>query len=127
MSPKNSTAFTRHFEQVVDVRVLIVSMEKQKEKEGRQRAECNIHVKGNDLFAESAPVKICMRPWMNWWTNWIAKWFDTKIVLQDHQPHQPSTRRHRMKLNLSKLFAAKPPVNPGGFFMQNTTLLVLIK
>ena len=29
-------------------------IEKQKEKEKRQRAECNIHVKGNDLFAESA-------------------------------------------------------------------------
>jgi putative sigma-54 modulation protein len=44
---------TRHFDQVVDVRVLL-SVEKQKEKEGRQRAECNIHVKGSDLFAECA-------------------------------------------------------------------------
>ncbi len=43
---------TRHFEQVVDVKVLL-SVEKQKEKERRQRAECNIHVKGNDIFAES--------------------------------------------------------------------------
>ena len=43
----------RHFDQVVDVRV-ILSIEKQKEKERRQRAECNIHVKGNDLFAESS-------------------------------------------------------------------------
>jgi len=42
----------RHFDQVVDVKVLL-SVEKQKEKEGRQRAECNIHVKGNDMFAES--------------------------------------------------------------------------
>jgi putative sigma-54 modulation protein len=40
---------TRHFDQVVDL-----SVEKLKEKEKRQRAECNIHVKGNDLFAESA-------------------------------------------------------------------------
>jgi putative sigma-54 modulation protein len=44
---------TRHFDQVVDVKVLL-SVEKQKEKEKRQRAECNIHVKGSDLFAESA-------------------------------------------------------------------------
>ena len=44
---------TRHFDQVVDVKVLL-SVEKQKEKEKRQKAECNIHVKGNDLFAESA-------------------------------------------------------------------------
>jgi putative sigma-54 modulation protein len=42
---------TRHFDQVVDVRVLL-TVEKQKEKEKRQRAECNIHVKGSDLFAE---------------------------------------------------------------------------
>lgn len=44
---------SRHFDQVVDVRVLL-SIEKQKEKERRQRAECNIHVKGNDMFAESS-------------------------------------------------------------------------
>ena len=44
---------TRHFDQVVDITVLL-SVEKQKEKERRQRAECNIHVKGSDLFAESA-------------------------------------------------------------------------
>ncbi|MFY3384068.1 ribosome hibernation-promoting factor, HPF/YfiA family [Paracidovorax sp. MALMAid1276] len=43
----------RHFDQVVDVKVLL-TVEKQKEKEKRQRAECNIHVKGNDLFAESS-------------------------------------------------------------------------
>jgi putative sigma-54 modulation protein len=44
---------TRHFDQVVDVKVLL-SVEKQKEKDRRQRAECNIHVKGSDLFAECA-------------------------------------------------------------------------
>jgi putative sigma-54 modulation protein len=44
---------TRHFDQVVDVKVLL-TVEKLKEKERRQRAECNIHVKGNDMFAESA-------------------------------------------------------------------------
>jgi len=43
----------RHFDQVVDVKV-ILTVEKQKEKERRQRAECNIHVKGSDLFAESS-------------------------------------------------------------------------
>ena len=43
----------RHFDQVVDVKVLL-TVEKQKEKEKRQRAECNIHVKGNDMFAESS-------------------------------------------------------------------------
>ena len=44
---------TRHFDQVVDVKVLL-TVDNHKEKEGRQRAECNIHVKGRDLFAESA-------------------------------------------------------------------------
>jgi putative sigma-54 modulation protein len=37
----------------VDIRV-ILTVEKQKEKERRQRAECNIHVKGSDMFAESS-------------------------------------------------------------------------
>jgi putative sigma-54 modulation protein len=40
---------TRHFDQVVDVKVLL-SVEKLKEK----RAECNIHVKGGDMFAQSS-------------------------------------------------------------------------
>jgi putative sigma-54 modulation protein len=44
---------TRHFDQVVGIKVLL-TVEKQKEKEGRQRAECKIHVKGNDMFAESS-------------------------------------------------------------------------
>ena len=44
---------TRHFGQVVDVKVLL-TVEKQKEKEKRQRAECTIRVKGSDLFAESS-------------------------------------------------------------------------
>lgn len=44
---------TRHFDQVVDVKVLL-TVEKQKEKEKRQRAECTIHVKGSDLFAQTA-------------------------------------------------------------------------
>ncbi|MBY4598847.1 ribosome hibernation-promoting factor, HPF/YfiA family [Ottowia caeni] len=44
---------TRHFDQVVDVKVLL-TLENQKEKDKRQRAECNIRVKGNDLFAESS-------------------------------------------------------------------------
>ena len=44
---------TRHFDQVVDVRVLL-SVENNQEKDKRQRAECRIGVKGNDLFAESS-------------------------------------------------------------------------
>jgi putative sigma-54 modulation protein len=44
---------TRHFDQVVDISVLL-SVDKLTEKDRRQRAECKIHVKGNDLFAECA-------------------------------------------------------------------------
>jgi len=44
---------TRHFDQVVDVKVLL-TVDNQKEKDKRQRAECRIGVKGNDLFAESS-------------------------------------------------------------------------
>ncbi len=43
----------RHFDQVVDVKVLL-TLENPKEKELRQKAECNIHIKGIELFAESA-------------------------------------------------------------------------
>ncbi|NCN70315.1 MAG: ribosome-associated translation inhibitor RaiA [Rhodoferax sp.] len=43
----------RHFDQVVDVKVLL-TLENLKEKERRQKAECNIYIKGIELFAESA-------------------------------------------------------------------------
>ena len=44
---------TRHFDQVVDTRVLL-SIDNQKEKERRQRAECTLRVKGSDVHAESS-------------------------------------------------------------------------
>ncbi len=44
---------TRHFDQVVDITVLL-TVEKQKEKERRQRAEVNLHVKGRDIYVEHA-------------------------------------------------------------------------
>ena len=44
---------TRHFDQVVDVKVLL-TVENLKEKQGRKRAECTVHVKGSDMFAESS-------------------------------------------------------------------------
>ncbi|MDR0457676.1 MAG: ribosome-associated translation inhibitor RaiA [Burkholderiaceae bacterium] len=42
----------RHFDQVVEVRVLL-SVDNTQEKTRRQKAECRIGVKGNDLYAES--------------------------------------------------------------------------
>jgi putative sigma-54 modulation protein len=44
---------TRHFDQVVDIAV-VLSVEKQKEKERRQKAEVNLHVKGRDIHVEHA-------------------------------------------------------------------------
>lgn len=44
---------TRHFDQVVDVNVLL-SVEKLKEKERRQKAEVTLRVKGRDIFVEQA-------------------------------------------------------------------------
>lgn len=44
---------SRHFDQVVDIKVLL-TVDNLKEKDMRQKAECNIHVKGKDLFAECA-------------------------------------------------------------------------
>ena len=43
----------RHFDQVVDIRVLL-TVDNMTEKQLRQRAECSVHVKGRDLFAESS-------------------------------------------------------------------------
>jgi len=42
---------TRHFDQVVDVNVLL-TVEKLKEKERRQKCEVTLHVKGRDIFVE---------------------------------------------------------------------------
>ncbi len=42
---------TRHFDQVVDAKVLL-SVEKQKEKEKRQRVVCNLRVKGEELCVQ---------------------------------------------------------------------------
>lgn len=42
----------RHFDQVIDV-VVILTVEKITEKERRQKAEINLHVRGKDLHVES--------------------------------------------------------------------------
>ncbi|HEV7855586.1 MAG TPA: ribosome-associated translation inhibitor RaiA [Herminiimonas sp.] len=42
----------RHFDHVIDIAV-ILTVDKLSEKEKRQRAEINLHVRGKDLHAES--------------------------------------------------------------------------
>lgn len=44
---------TRHFDQVVEVNVLL-TVEKLKEKDRRQKAEVTLHVKGRDIFVEQS-------------------------------------------------------------------------
>jgi putative sigma-54 modulation protein len=80
---------TRHFDQVVDVKVLL-TVEKQKEKERRQRAECNIHVKGTDMFAESSHADLYAA------VDDLVDKLDRKVVrhkdrVQDH--HHDSAKR----------------------------------
>jgi putative sigma-54 modulation protein len=77
----------RHFDQVVDVKVLL-TVENQREKEGRQRAECNIHVKGNDIFAESAHADLYAA------VDELVDKLDRQVVrhkdrLQDHHHETP--------------------------------------
>ena len=80
---------TRHFDQVGDVRVLL-TIDNLKEKDLRQRAECNIHVKGKDLFAESAHADLYAA------LDDLADKMDRQVLrhedkAQDHN-HQPAKR-----------------------------------
>ena len=80
---------TRHFDQVVDVRVLL-TIDNLKEKDLRQRAECNIHVKGKDLVAESAHADLYAA------LDDLADKMDRQVLrhtdkAQDHN-HQPAKR-----------------------------------
>ena len=77
---------TRHFDQVVDVKVLM-TVEKQKEKERRQRAECTIRVKGSDLFAESAHEDLYAA------VDELVDKLDRQVRLQDH--HFAARRREQ--------------------------------
>lgn len=47
---------TSHFDEVVDTKVTL-SVERHKEKDGKH-AECTLHIKGADLFAESSDADL---------------------------------------------------------------------
>jgi len=79
---------TRHFDQVVDVKVLL-TIENQKEKERRQRAECNIHVKGSDMFAESS-TPTCTPPSTNSSTSSTARWSATRTACRTITTRHPN-------------------------------------
>ena len=103
---------TRHFDQVVDVKVLL-TVEKQKEKEKRQRAECNIHVKGNDLFAESshADLYAAVDELVDKWT---VRWCATRIACRTTTTKPPSAN---CTLDAPALSLAQQPPLSGGFFV----------
>lgn len=80
---------TRHFDQVVDVSVLL-SIENKKEKERRQKAEVTLHVKGRDIFVEDAQEDMYAA------IDQVMDKLDRQVVrhkdkLQDHH-HEASKR-----------------------------------
>ncbi len=80
---------TRHFDQVVDVNVLL-SVEKMKEKQRRQKAEITLHVKGKDIFVENSHEDLyaAIDQVMDKLDRQVCR---HKSKLQDHH-HQPAKR-----------------------------------
>jgi putative sigma-54 modulation protein len=80
---------TRHFDQVVDVSVLL-TVENKKEKERRQKAEVTLHVKGRDIFVEQSHEDLYAA------IDQLMDKLDRQVVrhkdrVQDHH-HAPSKR-----------------------------------
>jgi putative sigma-54 modulation protein len=80
---------TRHFDQVVDINVLL-TVEKLKEKERRQRAEVTLHAKGKDIFVEQSHEDLYAA------IDQLMDKLDRQVVkhkdkLQDH--HHPAAKR----------------------------------
>jgi putative sigma-54 modulation protein len=80
---------TRHFDQVVDISVLL-TVEKLKEKERRQKAEVTLHVKGKDIFVEQSHEDLyaAIDQLMDKLDRQVCK---HKDKLQDH--HHPAAKR----------------------------------
>lgn len=80
---------TRHFDQVVDVTVML-SVDKSKEKERRQRAVVTMHVKGRDIVVEQSHEDLYAA------VDQLMDKLDRQVVrhkdrIQDH--HQESPKR----------------------------------
>lgn len=80
---------TRHFDQVVDVSVLL-TVENKKEKDHRQKAEVTLHVKGRDIFVEQSHEDLYAA------IDQLMDKLDRQVVrhkdrVQDHH-HAPSKR-----------------------------------
>jgi putative sigma-54 modulation protein len=80
---------SRHFDRVVDIKVLL-SVDNLTEKDQRQRAECNIHVKGKDLFAESVHADLYAA------VDDLADKLDRQVLrhkVKSQEHHHGSTKR----------------------------------
>lgn len=89
---------TRHFDQVVDINVLL-TVEKQKEKAKRQKAEVTLHVKGRDIYVEQASEDLYAA------IDSLVDKLDRQVVrhkdkLQDH--HHTAPKRLDTALNGSE-------------------------
>ena len=80
---------TRHFDQVVDINVLL-TVEKLKEKERRQKAEVTLHVKGKDIFIEQSHEDLyaAIDQLMDKLDRQVCRYKDR---VQDH--HHPAAKR----------------------------------
>jgi putative sigma-54 modulation protein len=82
----------RHFDSVVDAHVLL-SIENQAEKIGRQHAECNIHLKGHTVFAQSSDADLYAA------IDDLVDKLDRQILrhkskIQNHQHHAAKSVSH---------------------------------
>ena len=77
---------TRHFDQIIDVAV-VLGIEKPAEKDKRQRAEVNLHIKGNVLHVEdyAEDLYAAIDGLMDKLNRQVLKY---KEKIQDHQ-HEP--------------------------------------
>lgn len=85
---------TRHFDQVVDVNVLL-TVENLKEKERRQKAEVTLHVKGKDIHVEQANEDLyaAIDQLMDKLDRQVCRYKDK---VQDH--HHESVKRQPMSV-----------------------------
>ena len=82
---------SRHFDQVVDIRVLL-TVDNKTEKDLRQKAECNIHIKGRNIFAESSHADLYAA------VDELADKLDRQVLrhktkVKDHH-HETAKREH---------------------------------
>ena len=83
---------TRHFDQVVDVKVLL-SVEKQKERKSASVQNATSMSRAA-ICLPKAPMPICMPPWMSWWTRWTGRWCATRIGFRTTTPMRVADWSH---------------------------------